>query len=148
MNRRRLKILLDTSFLLPSLGFETDKEIVEVLPCLLNHEVYYSDLSFLEALWKIVKLVKSEEEINIILKGVELLKKTFNQEELDRISVKIALEMYMKGHKDLIDNLLYGISVSKQHRFLTIDKELFEFVKNNELPNTLINPEELKKYCS
>ena len=147
MSRKRLRILLDTSFLLPSLGFETDREILETMPCLINHEIHYSDLSLLEAMWKIMKHIKGREEIDIVLRGVDLLRRTFKHEELDERSVEIAFEMYAKGHRDLIDNLLYGISVSKQLSFLTIDKELLQFIKNKSFTNISISPDDIKNYC-
>lgn len=147
MSRKRLRILLDTSFLLPSLGFKTDREILDTIPCLINHEIHYSDLSLLEAMWKIIKHIKDREEINIILRGIDLLRRTFKYEELDERSIEIAFEMYAKGHRDLIDNLLYGISVSKQLSFLTIDRELLQFIKNKGFPNVLISPNDIKNYC-
>lgn len=142
-----MRILLDTSFLLPSLGFETDREILETMPCLTNHEIHYSDLSLLEAMWKIMKHIKGREEIDIVLRGVDLPRRTLKHEELDERSVEIAFEMYAKGHRDLIDNLLYGISVSKRLSFLTIDKELLQFIKNKSFTNILISPDDIKNYC-
>jgi len=112
VGRKRLRILLDTSFLLPSLGFKTDREILGTMPCHINHEIHYSDLSLLEAMWKIMKHIKNREEIDIVLRGLDLLRRTFKHEKLDERSVKIAFEMYAKGRRDLIDDLLYGISVT------------------------------------
>jgi predicted nucleic acid-binding protein len=117
------------------------------MPCLINHEIHYSDLSLLEAMWKIMKHIKGREEIDIVLRGVDLMRRTLKHEELDERSVEIAFEMYAKGHRDLIDNLLYGISVSKQLSFLTIDKELLQFIKNKSFTNILISPDDIKNHC-
>jgi predicted nucleic acid-binding protein len=61
VSRKILRILLDTSFTLPFLGFKTSEVVMKALPRLRGHELYYSDLSILEALWKIVKVVKRED---------------------------------------------------------------------------------------
>jgi len=55
VSRGGLRVILDTSFLLPFLGIRTDEPVMEALPRLRGHELYYSELSVLEALWKIVK---------------------------------------------------------------------------------------------
>ncbi|MEM1611710.1 MAG: hypothetical protein QXQ57_08725, partial [Sulfolobales archaeon] len=102
-----------------------------------NHEIHYSDLSLLEAMWKIIKHVRGREEINIVLRGIDLLRRAFKYEGLDERSVEIAFKRYAEGHRDLIDDLLYGISVSKQLSFLTIDRGYFNLLKTN----VLISPE-------
>lgn len=53
----RARILLDTSFLLPVLGYEASKRVMKALPLLTRYELYYSELSLLEALWKISKML-------------------------------------------------------------------------------------------
>ena len=68
MNKKDYQILLDTSFLLPFLGFKTDDIIINTLPKLRRYYLYYSDLSLLEALWKISKIVK-KENLEIIIKA-------------------------------------------------------------------------------
>jgi hypothetical protein len=45
-----LRILLDTSFTLPFLGFKTSEAVMKALPRLREHELYYSDLSATEVL--------------------------------------------------------------------------------------------------
>ena len=64
MRSRRggLRVLLDTSFLLPSLGIDTGPAVFEALRALdeLHAEVFYSALSLLEALWVAVRLMKKD----------------------------------------------------------------------------------------
>jgi len=50
VNRKSLRILPDISFTLPFLGFRTSEAVAKALPRLRGHELYYSDLSVLEAL--------------------------------------------------------------------------------------------------
>ncbi|MCD6443630.1 PIN domain nuclease, partial [Candidatus Bathyarchaeota archaeon] len=56
------RLLLDTSFLLPVIGFETSNTVMRAFEKLRLYTLYYTDLSLLEASWKIVKVVKKGEE--------------------------------------------------------------------------------------
>ncbi len=148
MNKKKLRILLDTSFLLPFVGFKTDVEIEDAIACLTHHEVYYSDLSLLEAMWKIAKVVKKDENIEVIVEGVKLLEKTFKHRKIDANSIEIALKMRLEGHEDLIDNMLYGLALSNNMMFLTVDKELEEFVKKRGMKDVILDVTRLKQeYC-
>ena len=39
--------------------------------------------------------------------------------------------MRIKGHRDIIDNLLYGTAVSEQMIFLTMDTTFVDFLEKN-----------------
>ncbi len=54
-----------------------------------------------------------------------------------------ALELYELGHKDLIDNILYASSVHLNLKLLTLDTELKEFIKNEELKDPIIFPDQI-----
>jgi predicted nucleic acid-binding protein len=142
VSRKNLQILLDTSFLLPFLGIDVGEVIAGVLHKLRDYELYYSELSLLEALWKIVKVV-SFDKLDIVLEGLTLIRRDLRLAQVDEKAVRAALELYKLGHRDLIDNLLYGISLSQNLKFLTIDRELVSFVKSNNYPDTFISPIEL-----
>ncbi|MCC6015839.1 MAG: PIN domain-containing protein [Desulfurococcaceae archaeon] len=142
MSRKDLQILLDTSFILPFLGIDVGEVIAGVLHRLRDYELYYSELSLLEALWKIVKVV-SFDKLDIVLEGLTLIRGDLRLAQVDEKAVRTALELYRLGHRDLIDNLLYGISLSQNLKFLTIDRELVSFVKSNNYPDTFISPIEL-----
>jgi predicted nucleic acid-binding protein len=139
------KLLLDTSFLLPILGFKTSDRIMKAFTKLRNHTIYYSDLSLLEALWKIVKKIKGiNEEIERIREGIVAIMNTFNHVMINEDSIEYAVKMYMLGHRDMIDNLLYATALSNNMRLLTVDKELIEFIEKQGLPRSnIIEPEEL-----
>jgi predicted nucleic acid-binding protein len=142
VSRKNSRILLDTSFILPFLGIDVGEVIAGVLHKLRDYELYYSELSLLEALWKIVKVV-SFDKLDIVLEGLTLIRRDLRLAQVDEKAVRIALELYRLGHRDLIDNLLYGISLSQNLKFLTIDRELVSFVKSNNYPDTFISPIEL-----
>jgi predicted nucleic acid-binding protein len=142
VSRKNSRILLDTSFILPFLGIDVGEVIAGVLHRLRDYELYYSELSLLEALWKIVKVV-SFDKLDIVLEGLTLIRRDLRLAQVNEKAVKTALELYKLGHRDLIDNLLYGISLSQNLKFLTIDRELVSFVKSNNYPDTFISPIEL-----
>ncbi len=139
------KLLLDTPFLLPTLGFETSNRIMKAIPRLVNYELYYSDLSILEALWKIIKKIKgTDEEIRRIAEGIRAINETMKPIVIDDSSMKNSIKMYLLGHRDMIDNLLYSMALSNRVKLLTTDTRLIEFVANHKLPtHFIIEPEDL-----
>ena len=149
MNKRNYqdnKILLDTSFLLPILGFETSRDIMDVFEKLMGYILFYNEVSILEALWKIVKVIRwRDDEIERVLEGIDSIRRTMDNVPLEAEAVKNAIEMYRLGHRDMVDNLLYSVAVSKGIKFLTIDKELIEFIEENGLPReNIILPRDIK----
>lgn len=140
------KLLLDTSFLLPILGFETSDRVMRTFCKLSSYELYYNDVSILEALWKIVKVVKGvEEELSRIVEGITAIRETMKYAAIDGKAVENAVYMYKLGHKDMVDNLLYSVAVSRNLKLLTIDKDLVEFLEKHSLARDIvISPEELK----
>jgi PIN domain. len=137
-----LRVILDTSFLLPFLGIRTDEPVMKALPRLRGHELYYSELSVLEALWKIVKVV-SPDGVEVVLRGLSEVRGHMRRAEVDEGAVKAALELYRLGHRDLIDGLLYGTALSHGFKLLTIDRTLTDFVRGKGYPDVFIGPDEL-----
>ncbi len=138
-------LLLDTSFLLPILGFKTSEKIMKVFPRLDKYELYYNDLSILEALWKIVKKIRgTKEEIERIAEGIKAINETLKHVPINEKAVRNAIEMYQLGHRDLIDNLIYSTALYNGIKLLTIDAKLIEFIEENKLPkHAIITPEEI-----
>ena len=138
-------LLLDTSFLLPILGFETSTEIMKVFKKLGEYELYYNDLSILEALWKIVKKIKgTKEEIQRITEGIKAINDTMKHANINEKAVRNAIKMYQLGHRDLIDNLLYSTALYNKIKLLTIDIKLIQFIEKHKLPrHAIIAPEEI-----
>jgi PIN domain nuclease of toxin-antitoxin system len=143
-----LKVLLDTSFILPSLGIDVGKEVSKGLRGLadIKAEIYYSHFSILESLWVAASLSTNAtfdaESFNLglrsIIEGDRYMKvkedsKTFND----------ALKLHILGHRDMIDNILYANSTSLNIKLLTLDNKLKSFIRERGLKNTLIAPDEL-----
>ncbi len=146
MSRRSSRLLLDTSFLLPVLGFETSQRVMKALPKLAGHELYYSEISLLEALWKIVKVLKSRpaEDIERVIEGVRAIRDSMLHAPVTAEAVEQAIRMYLMGHRDMVDNLLYSIALANNLTLLTIDDTLVDFIHRHKLPEEhVITPEEL-----
>ena len=143
MNKKNYKILLDTSFLLPFIGFKTDEVVMNCIEKLKEHEVYYSELSILEALWKITKKIRelsSGQDYNrnniveVVANGIRAIRRDLNRAEITEEAVKEAIKLYVLGHRDLIDNILYSITITQEDvKFLTIDESLKTFIKSRNL---------------
>lgn len=140
------KVLLDTSFLLPVLGFETSSRVMEAFQKLSTYDLHYNDISILEALWKIVKIVeKTEDQISRIKEGIKAIRDTMKYAPVDEKAIESAIHMYKLGHRDMVDNLLYSIATSKGLKLLTVDENLVEFVKKHDFAKeNIMLPEKLE----
>ena len=138
-------ILLDTSFLLPILGFETSDRVLAAFKRISPYELYYNDISILEALWKIVKIIRgTREELSRIEEGIRAINEYMRYAQINGEALKNAIYMYRLGHRDMIDNILYSIALSKGLKLLTVDEELSAFVAKHRLPkDVIITPEDL-----
>jgi len=133
VNSSKLRVLLDTTYLLPILGVRVkgvERVIIKLKKLHLSGaaELYCSPYSFLEALGKISKNrfdeKRVEEGLTSILKSnvfTEALPTTYGYIE--------ALKLKTKGFRDLIDLLLYSTALTRGLRLLTEDHELKQFVR-------------------
>jgi hypothetical protein len=142
VSRRGSQVLLDTSFLLPFLGLATDEVIMDALPKLKGAELFYSELSILEAMWRAVKVVRGEG-LTVVLEGLRLIGRDLSIARVDERAAELALSLYALGHRDLVDNLLYGIAASRGMKFLTIDEALKRFVREHGYLDVFISPRDL-----
>lgn len=143
-----LRVLLDTSFVLPTLGIDSGGESLRGLERLagLEAEVYYSVFNILESLWIATRLARSGvldverfgDGLRSIIEGVRYLRVVEDSEIF-----RGALKLYFLGHRDMIDNILYVTSIDLGIKMLTLDKELKEFIKEKVLKDTLIKPSEI-----
>jgi predicted nucleic-acid-binding protein len=124
-----LKVLIDTSFLLPALGIEVEKEIIEAVKHFHSAEVHYLEVSVLEAMWKVIRVVPPEK-LKVIEEGINAIQNTYTTSVPRPSSYAKALMLYRKGHRDFIDNLLYAVSVEEEVFFLTIDEAFISFLKS------------------
>ncbi|MEM2936879.1 MAG: PIN domain-containing protein [Candidatus Bathyarchaeia archaeon] len=143
-----LRVLLDTSFLLPSLGIGVGEEVSKGLKGLadIRAEIYYSYFSILESLWVAAKLstgVTFDREsfstgLRSIIEGGR-----YRKVEEDSETFNDALRLYMLGHKDMVDNILYASSNRLNLKLLTLDNELKGFILEKGLKDTLISPDQI-----
>ncbi|MEM0087944.1 MAG: PIN domain-containing protein [Thermofilum sp.] len=145
-SRKGLRVLLDTSFILPSLGVDVGREVLQGLKKLAEAEaeVFYSRFSILESLWVVAKLTRGEvdEAFSVGLRSV-VESGRYREVKEDAWVFREALRLYALGHRDMIDNLLYASSLRYGLQLLTLDRELKEFVRRNGLKDTLVLPGEL-----
>jgi len=141
-------VLLDTSFLLPSLGIETGPEVYKGLRRLKGRraEIFYSGFSLLEALWVAVRLMKrgafDEGTFRTGLVCIISGQRYTRVEETPEVLME-ALRLYELGHTDLIDNVLYADARWFGLKLLTVDEELRRFIVAAGLENVLLAPDEI-----
>lgn len=130
-------LLLDTTFLMPFLGFQV-KEIKKVdIEGLRSGsrsgtmKLHYSDVSFIEMFGK---LARSKVDRKSIDEGIQSLveSRVFELVQPSTDALRNAFEMRLKGHKDNIDNILYSVALKSKKRFLSLDVELQEFLSKNK----------------
>lgn len=128
-----MKVLLDTSFLLPTLGIDVE-DAEKILKKLNGHELYYSGVSILECLWIAISLKKKGEfKHDIYMSGMQSIFEGYKKAEVKaEISLK-ALELYELGHKDIIDCILYSTALYYNMKFASLDKDLKKFIEGKRL---------------
>ncbi|MGV9103639.1 MAG: PIN domain-containing protein [Candidatus Thorarchaeota archaeon] len=147
-NRNIPRILLDTSFLLPTFGISVTDEVTEALSSL-DHEqqsVFYSNPSMLETTWFAIRQMKKHKfKEEIFRRGMLSITKTGVYQVLHASAEDylFALQLYQKGHTDMIDNLLYAISLSNNCAFLTIDNQFKMFVDDAGLQDIIVTPSDI-----
>ncbi len=127
----KLKILLDTTYLLPIIGIDVErvKEVLILLKRLHNEgkaEYYYTPFNILEILGKLSRIKYDEKRVSL---GLISIGETFELTYPTIEGYVKALKLRSKGYKDLIDLLLYTTSISRKLLFLTRDYELLEFLR-------------------
>ena len=147
----KLKILLDSTYLLPMVGIEV-KGINEILIALKKlkrrklTEFYYTPFNIFEIIGKIAKL---KYDYDVVATGLSLI-----EEEFELTYPKIegyikALDLRRRGFNDLIDLLLYATSLTRNLLFLTRDLTLIGFLKKSgeETKNIAYEGDFLEKYA-
>jgi hypothetical protein len=141
-------ILLDTSFILPTLGITVSgvtPEAMKFLTEVPKIEIYYSRFSVLESLWvatRISNAVSDAETFQLGLRSI-IEGHRYKRVEEDSEIFKEAFRLYRLGHKDMIDNILYASGVSLGLLLLTLDDQLKKFVLGKQLKDIFISPDQL-----
>ena len=132
----RLKILLDTTYLLPIMGIQV-KGIDDALRALsrvkrrFRAEFYYTQYNIVEILGKLSRLDYDE---NIVAQGLRIINNEFVMTEPTVDGYIKALRLKHKGFNDLIDPLLYTTAVTRNLKFLTRDRYLIQFLTHEGEP--------------
>jgi len=143
-----LRVLLDTSFILPSLGIEVGEEVSKGLKRLadVEAEIHYSRFNILESLWVAARLSTSAafdgESFSLGLRSI-VEGGRYRKVEEDSRTFDDALRLYILGHKDMVDNILYASSTHLNLKLLTLDNELKEFIHERGLKDNLVSPDQL-----
>ena len=138
-------LLIDTSFLLPALGIDVEKEVYDAITRFGEYEIYYLEISLIEAMWSVTKRVNIEDR-EIINRGLEAIRDTYNKMDLPIDALIKAWEIYKKAHKDYIDALLYSASIISDIPLLTIDKTLKKNLEANGYPtDNILFPRDIAK---
>jgi predicted nucleic acid-binding protein len=116
---------------------------MDALPKLKGAELFYSELSILEAMWRAVKILR-REGLTVVLEGLRLIGRDLSIARVDERAAELAFSLYALGHRDLVDNLLYGIAASRGMKFLTIDEALKRFVREHGYLDVFISPRDLR----
>jgi hypothetical protein len=141
-------ILLDTSFLLPTLGIGVSGATEEGIRILSEIEtvLYYSQFSILESLWVATRTVDDstfdDESLRPGLRSI-MESGRYRRVEEDSEIFREAFTLFGLGHKDMIDNILYASAVRLRLIMLTLDDELRKFVLEKRLKDVFISVEEL-----
>ncbi|MCD6408948.1 MAG: PIN domain-containing protein [Candidatus Verstraetearchaeota archaeon] len=143
----KLRVLLDSSYILPSLGVmvrglsEGDLLRLEELRSRGVVEFYYSDIVWIELVPKVVREYSKRGrplDDRLLEESAEALRETTKVVELGSKAVCEAFRLRSMGHVDMIDNLLYGIASENGFYFLSMDTSFKEFLKKNQLRHQLV----------
>ena len=148
-----LRVLVDTTFLLPTLGIDVGKQTNKALKKLgeINVEIYYSRFSILESLWIAARNIgNSTFDMDRFSHGMRSVMESGRYEKLEESSEIFsgAVRMYQLGHLDMIDNILYASSTHFRLRLLTTDRNLMHFIEEKDLERTLLLVDDLLRLVS
>lgn len=145
------KVLLDTSFILPTLGISVSGATQQGIRILAESEteIYYSRFSILESLWVAARTIEDktfdDESFGLGLRSI-MEGGRYARVEEDYEIFNEAFRLYRLGHKDMIDNILYASAARLGLRLLTLDGDLKKFVLEKQLKDALISADKLKLF--
>ena len=131
-----MKVLVDTSFLLPALGIDVGEEVIDIIKRFDKHEIYFTELSLLEAMWVIKRIErKGEVDLKLVNTGLKSIFYTYKLVKIPRTAYIKAVKD--KRHNDLIDLILYYTALAYNMKFLTLDEKLKEIDEQGVVINSL-----------
>lgn len=140
--RRRLRVLFDTSYLLPVFGVAVDgigDEDLERLGGLIESgavEPYMAEIQFVEIAGKLARLaMRLGLDYGSVLDALEAGYKRLTRElgilYLDPSVLRLAAMLRLQGHRDMFDNLLYAMAKEKGMLLLTVDEAFKGFLEKH-----------------
>jgi predicted nucleic acid-binding protein len=149
-NRRKTmaRVLLDTSFILPTLGITVSgvtSEAIRLLAEVPRVEIYYSQFSILESMWVATRISNAKLDTETFQMGLRSIIEghRYKRVEEDSEIFKEAFRFYRLGHKDMIDNILYATALGLDLMLLTLDDQLKKFALGNQFKDIFVSPNEL-----
>jgi len=145
-----LRILLDSTYILPIVGVEVEG-VERALVALgrLRRErkarFYYTQFNILEILGKIARL---RYDRGVVAAGLSAIEEEFELASPTVEGYIKALDLRGRGHRDLIDLLLYATALTRGLVLLTRDTALIEFLETlGEETSAVMREEEfLERY--
>ncbi len=130
--KERLRLLLDTSYLLPALGVRVRgvERALEVLDRLARQEqleAYYTPFNMVEALAKAARLGVSVRRVAL---GLRSIRRWLRQLKPTTRVYYVAYRLRCMGFSDMIDLLLYATARVYGVKLLTRDRKLLEFLES------------------
>jgi hypothetical protein len=140
MNSPR-KVLVDSTFLLPTLGVKvsqlSDSDLRELTKLRSRTKFFCIHQTLVEVLGKVGREWRSGSDENVAETIAEGLRSILESDLYTWISPSTkalmnAVQMRQKGHRDMIDNMLYSTASDLDLLFLSIDMELTKFLEENQ----------------
>ena len=127
-----LKLLLDTTYLLPVVGISVENvdRVLKVLRTLYSQQrvaLFYSPFSLLEIVGKLSKMSFDRKIVSL---GLRSIREFFRPVQPTVMGYIKALDLRSRGFRDLIDLLLYATALSRGLTLLTRDESLVEFIES------------------
>jgi len=154
MSSTALKVLLDSTYLLPSFGIEVEglqnEHIIQLREAVIKGKIRFYCLTvvWVEVIGKVFRenqrlKLDIEEILDVTIKS--LLESGFYEWiQPTSEAVKLAFKLRKLGHRDNIDNLLYATSITNNMIFLTMDENFKNFLlKEGYKVNNLMNHTQL-----
>lgn len=150
--QKKIRVLLDTSFILPFFGIMVDDvfpETLESIESADNVEFLYPKLLITELVAKIARECVKKSSCPDTLKNdlIDFLatpELTLVEPKAEHLA--LAIDLRYAGHPDIFDCIAYATARIEKALFLTLDKKLIEFVGNiNQETNLFITQQELIK---
>lgn len=151
------ELLLDTAYILPIFGLQTDlKDFERAFPRLLgSHSVSFNPIALVESKWIILKLARRDHsKREILLEAYRVGLKTLGGDRrlrqtalTDDTVEEMADRLLLEGLRDYFDRLIYATAARMNCSLLTEDEELHKMGESTRLrrPKRVLKWEKLVK---